>query len=224
MTIREPMLEEMGATRRQVAPAIAGAVAVAAVGLPAFWLLAFGPLATHMALHIALMSVAAPLVAILLVELGFARSLGPKWLAGSTFAQILMLWAIHAPGLQGASAAAWLSVLLWALLIASAVAFWLSVCSGRRAQPWQAIVGLLFTGKLACLLGALLVFAPRTIYAGGHHGFDLADQQMAGLLMLAACPLSYVLAGIVIAVQALFAPGGRTDTALNRPILARQTA
>ena len=69
------------------------------------------------------------------------------------------------------------------------------------------------------MLGALLVFAPRPIYSSGHHGFDLADQQLAGLLMLAACPLSYVLAAIVIAVETLLAPGNRLGTAL-----ARQTA
>ena len=37
---------------RQNAPAIAGTVAVVAVGLPALWLLTFGPLATsHGAAH-----------------------------------------------------------------------------------------------------------------------------------------------------------------------------
>lgn len=209
---------------RPMAPAIVGAVAVVAVGLPALWLLTFGELASHMALHIALMSVAAPLVAMLLVEVGVARNLGPKWLWGSTVVQLLALWAVHAPSLPGAAGAKSLSALLWTLLLASAVVFWLSVCSERPAQWWQAIVALLVTGKLACLLGALLVFAPRPLYPGGHHGFDLADQQMAGLLMLAACPLSYVFAGIVIAVQTLFTLGERTGTALNRPALARQTA
>jgi putative membrane protein len=113
--------------------------------------------------------------------------------------------------------------LLWTFILVSAVVFWLSVCSARPAQWWQAIVALLVTGKLACLLGALLVFAPRPIYSG-HHGFDLADQQMAGLLMLAACPLSYVLAGIVVAVETLGKLGDRPVTALNRPAAARQTA
>ena len=103
--------------------------------------------------------------------------------------------------------------------------FWLSAClSEFLVQWWQAILALLVTGKLACLLGALLVFAPRPIYAGPHHGFDLADQQMAGLLMLAACPMSYVLAGIVIAVETLFAAGNRTGAAPGRRALARQTA
>ena len=209
---------------RQMAPAIVGAVAVVAVGLPALGLLTFGDLASHMALHIALMSVAAPLIAMLLVEFGVARNLGPKWLWGSTLVQLIALWAVHAPYLHSAAAgAASLSTLLWTLLLVSAVVFWLSACSARPVQWWQAILALLVTGKLACLLGALLVFAPRPIYSSGHHGLDLADQQMAGLLMLAACPLSYVLAGIVIAVQRLFTHE-RTGAALSRPTPVRQTA
>jgi len=210
---------------RQMAPAIVGAVAVVAVGVPALWLLIFGPLATHMVMHIALMSVAAPLVAMLLAEVGVAPNLGPKWLWGSTVLQLVALWGLHAPYVHSAAAAdaASLSAVLWMLLVVSAVVFWLSVCSGGPAQWWQAVLALLVTGKIACLLGALLVFAPRPIYPVGHHGIDLADQQMAGLLMLAACPVSYVLAGIVIAVQTLFARAENSGTVLNRPTLARQT-
>lgn len=210
---------------RQTAPALTGAVAVVVIGLPALWLLAFGELASHMALHIALMSVAAPLAAILLIELGAGRNLSPQWLWGATVAQLVALWSVHAPHLHGAAAGAGsFSLFLWALLVGSAVVFWLSVCSARRAQGWQAILALLVTGKLACLLGALLVFAPRPIYPVAHHGFDLADQQMAGLLMLAACPLSYVLAGIVIAVDTLFARSNSTGPALERPAFASKTA
>ena len=205
---------------QQNVPAVVSTVAVLAVGLPAFWLLSFGPLATHMALHIALISVMAPLIAMLLLELGIGRRFGPNGLWGSTVVQLLALWAVHAPSMHGSEAGAALpSVLLWTLLAASAILFWLSVCSARPTQWWHAILALLVTGKLACLLGALLVFAPRPIYANGHHGFDLADQQLAGLLMLAACPLSYVLAALVIAVTTLLAPGNRSGAAL-----ARQTA
>jgi putative membrane protein len=70
---------------------------------------------------------------------------------------------------------------------------------------------LLVTGKLFCLLGALLVFAPRSLYLlqNGHEAhfgpITIEDQQLAGLLMLLACPLSYLLAGVVIASRAIFA-------------------
>src|SRR5688572_5699445 len=89
---------EGGAMTQQNAPAIVSTVAVVAVGLPALWLLTFGPLATHMALHIALVSVMAPLFAMLLLELGIGgRRLGSGGLWGSTVVQLLALWAVHAP-------------------------------------------------------------------------------------------------------------------------------
>ena len=87
------------------------------------------------------------------------------------------------------------------------LAFWTVLLS--VTNRWQAIFSLLITGKFACLLGALLIFAPRPLYfaADPRHSHavlsTLGDQQLAGLYMVAACPLSFVLAGIVLAVQAL---------------------
>jgi putative membrane protein len=95
-------------------------------------------------------------------------------------------------------------------LLAAALWFWLAVLCERGAFRWRALLALLVSGKLFCLIGVLLVFAPRLLYpdvAAGHGhaatGFEqrLADQHLAGLLMLIACPLSYVLAGVVIAAQ-----------------------
>ena len=71
----------------------------------------------------------------------------------------------------------------------------------------------LATGKLFCLFGVLLTFSPRTIYGSlAPICFDPAsprplveDQQLAGLLMLAACPLVYVTAAIAIARRRLAA-------------------
>ena len=207
-----------------MAPAVVGAVAVAVVGLPALWLLTFGPLATHMALHIALISVIAPLFAMLLLELGVSAGASARMAVGKHCRTAFALWAVHAPepARRSVREPRRLPRFFGRCSLASAVIFWLSVCSARPAQWWQAILALLVTGKLACLLGALLVFAPRPIYSVAHHGFDLADQQMAGLLMLAACPLSYVLAAIVIAVETLCAPA--TGRVGGPAALARQTA
>jgi putative membrane protein len=91
-----------------------------------------------------------------------------------------------------------------AALFAAALAFWALVASVPAASRWLAILALLLTGKLACLLSVLLIFAPRPLYAaaGGHMAAaDLADQQLAGLLMITACPLSYLVAALALAVQ-----------------------
>jgi putative membrane protein len=94
-----------------------------------------------------------------------------------------------------------------ALLLTNTV-FWMMILETAAPAPWRAIAALMLTGKVACLLGALLVFAPRLVLStsahqshGGLVGVD--DQQLAGLLMISVCPLSYIVAGVVIAAQTL---------------------
>jgi putative membrane protein len=103
-----------------------------------------------------------------------------------------------------------------ATLLIAAIWFWLTLIRLRAEQQWQGILALLITGKLACLLAALLVFAPRPVLtAHGHNhalGQALDDQHLAGLLMIVACPASYVLAGILIAVRLI----GITQTTRSR--------
>lgn len=104
-------------------------------------------------------------------------------------------------------------------LFAAALWFWWSIAAA--AGQWQAIFALLLTGKLVCLLGALLIFAPRVLCApASGQGFDLtlADQQLAGLLMVSGCSLSYVLAAVITAGQMMdaLAQAGRTLVATPR--------
>jgi putative membrane protein len=96
------------------------------------------------------------------------------------------------------------AVMSGALLFA-AVMFWSALLGLAPGARWQAVPALLVTGKLVCLLGALLIFAMHPLYGHGTaDGLDtLTDQQLAGLLMVTACPLSYLLAGIVIAARFL---------------------
>ncbi len=93
-----------------------------------------------------------------------------------------------------------------ASLTAEAAWFWLAIYATPAAGRWRAIFALLVTGKLFCLLGALLVFAPRSLFGAMMLGPDavpmsesLADQQLAGLVMLVVCPLIYITAGLVLA-------------------------
>jgi putative membrane protein len=69
----------------------------------------------------------------------------------------------------------------------------------------------MLTAKLVCLLAAILIFAPRVLYGATGHlmhvgeqwsaAQELSDQHIAGLLMIAACPLSYLVAAVVITAQ-----------------------
>ena len=185
---------------------IAGAgCALAAAGITEAEL---GPLSDMMAGHILSMNVLAPLIAV-----GFsgalsarARLLGRgKVLAAASILQIVVLWSVHAPSVV-AHLSGTAHLLLQGILFGTALFFWSAALSQEGRHRWRALLALLITGKLFCLLGVLLVFAPRLLYAPLSHDASavapmLADQQFAGLIMIVACPLSYVLAAVLIAAQ-----------------------
>ena len=206
-------------------PALASAAAVGVAGAIIVAGLDLGPLSAQMALHVALMNVAAPLLALTVFRA--AREDGRAWpFWAATGSQIALMWAWHAPPLHqlAMTAAAWQAAMHASLFLA-ALWFWSRIVDLAPRSRWQGILGLLLTGKLACLLAALFVFAPRTLFTqahAAHHGADnLADQQVAGLLMIAACPLSYVVAGLVLAAQML-ADMRMTATAPGRTLRAQR--
>lgn len=182
------------------------------------------PLTHHMSVHILLMNVVAPLVAHG-VTTGSLRL--PAWLstgvslAVATMAQLAVLWAVHIPVvLESATAIPGGRHLVQGLLLVTALWFWTSALSQKGATRWRALLALLITGKLFCLLAALIVFAPRPLYQavahsrdGAMNGSPLADQQLAGLLMISACPLTYVLEAIVISAVWLKEMGARAAPA-----------
>jgi putative membrane protein len=199
--------------------ALIGAFAVSLGGAVVLSSVDLGPLSEHMAAHIASMSIAAPLLARLLRGHLSTRwrtwSGSTLWLA--TVIQMGLLLASHVPAIHH-TAQSYSPALfgLHASLLLAALAFWLCIVEATSNARWHAMLALLVCGKLACLLGALLIFAPRVLLVSPgaghimHHGpadhmTALADQHLAGLLMVAACPLSYVLAAVVLAAQTMSA-------------------
>jgi putative membrane protein len=164
-------------------------------------------LAVHMGLHVLLMNAAAPLAAVQVRSLLGSVRIRGRGLALATLIQIALLWAWHAPSvLERALDSAFLHVIMQFSLFAAAAIFWFAVLSQRGADLWRAILALLLTSKLYCLLGVLLLFAPVSLYSDvdlshGHAARALDDQQTAGLLMLLACPPTYVLVGIIVATK-----------------------
>lgn len=180
--------------------------ALAGLGLLAVCYLEFaGAFSRHMILHIALMTGVAPLLASRLRGRVALKpvSAGPWRLLAAAVTQLVVFFAWHSPpGMtlamagDGGAAAMQLS-----LLIVSSW-FWMCIFAASTHNAWPAVVALVVTGKLYCLLAILLVFAPRMLYGAGHHGVvTLADQQLAGLLMITACPLTYVLAAVVLVAR-----------------------
>jgi putative membrane protein len=188
---------------RSALPAIASVAAVLVAGVVTVSLVELDQLSAHMAAHIAVMNVAAPLTAIALMHRPFIKAdrSAPLWIAG--VAQMVLLWSWHVPSAQRATmGSGTLQILMYGSLFLAGLCFWTLLLS--PSTRWQAIFLLLATGKLSCLLGALLIFAPRPLYTEAHRHSaiaDLSDQQLAGLLMITACPLSYLTAGVVLAAQ-----------------------
>jgi putative membrane protein len=164
-----------------------------------------GPQARHMGLHILSMNVLAPALAALAVTHRPERQARPRWLWLAAATQIVALWAAHTPALQHAAMTnSVVQAVTHGALLAAALSFWTLLLRLPLPQRWHAIPVLLLTGKLVCLLAVLLVFAPRTLYGASHGVAALDDQHLAGLLMIAACPLGYLVAAIVITVQLVY--------------------
>jgi putative membrane protein len=201
----------VSATNLNLAASLAAIFLLAAGGLLAVATIPLGPVTSHMCAHIWLMNAVAPAVALVAAGNGTnSPAASGAALVAATVAQMALLWAAHAPPvLHAASTSSVLHFLMQLSLFASALWFWRVVLAQRGAARWRSLLALLVSGKLFCLLAVLLVFAPRFFYGGhelGHSNVgsnvdQLADQHLAGLLMLVVCPLSYVAAAVVIAAQ-----------------------
>lgn len=169
---------------------------------------AAGHLTRHMLLHIGLMTVLAPLLAAWLrrCHRPFPGAAEPWFLPLATLLQLVAFFVWHSPQLLAwIMSSPFLHTVMQAMLLLVATAFWASVLQRSDSAAWSAVVALLVTGKLFCLVALILVFAPRALYGAGihlHHAeVDLADQQLAGLLMITACPMTYILAAILLVAR-----------------------
>jgi putative membrane protein len=170
--------------------------------LAALWLVPWDVAAfpAHMIRHMGLVAVAAPLLA-----LGFPRALAPLAVnpLAAAVVEFVVVWAWHLPA---AHAAARLSALG---LVAEQGAFLLAglmVWAGAfgARQPLAGAGGLLLTSMHMTLLGAILVLAPRDLYAElcGTPP-DLTGQQLGGLLMLGIGTPVYLAGGLWLVRRAL---------------------
>lgn len=132
--------------------------------------------------HVLLTSLAAPMMAWALPRPRASRSLAAATLV---FAGAFWLW--HVPALyEAALSNRGVYWLMQASMLASAMIFWRAV---RAAPAPAAVAALLATTVQMGLLGALLTFMPRALYAP--HALTTApwglspldDQQLAGLVM-----------------------------------------
>ncbi len=177
----------------------------------------------HMTMHMAVVAVAAPLIA-----LGVA---GSRWdlthrlpavfnPIPASVAELIVVWAWHAPVLHQLARTSTLGLIAeQGTFLVSGLLVWLSAFgsevrrSGMRAGA--GVVALLLTSMHMTLLGALLALAPRALYGHEGHGPAALDQQhFGGAIMLGVGGVSYLAGGLWLSLRILqVRTVGRTEGA-----------
>lgn len=149
--------------------------------------------------HIALVLLMAPLLAFGAEP--WLRRL-PMPLFGATAVAAVTFWAWHAPAPYAAALSSdGIYALMQCTLLATAMAFWSAV---RRSSATAAMGAILATTVSMGLLGALITFAGRPLYAPHFASAlrwgvsPLEDQQLAGITMWAPGSIAYLAAALWI--------------------------
>ncbi|WP_033315494.1 cytochrome c oxidase assembly protein [Limimaricola hongkongensis] len=156
--------------------------------------------AGHMLRHMVLVALAAPLLVLGWPAMGRALALGPLAAAALEF---IVIWSWHLPRAHGL---AYRSDAGFVAEQASFLIAGLLVWSGclRAAHPLAGAGGLLLTSMHMTLLGALLILAPRDLYAAWCGLMpDLGGQQIGGMLMLGIGTPVYLVAGLLLTARAV---------------------
>lgn len=205
---------------------LAGLAVAAAVLLGPLDALADRSVALHTVQHMTLMAVAAPLIAAGAPLAAAGAVLAPAWLGGrappgwrglrhaaqalrgvpmASVVQGVVMWLWHLPAMTAAALADdGVHALMHASFLAAGVLFWAALLRSVRAAPAGFGAGALAVAATLAhmgLLGALLFFAPRPLYAEyalrvSSLGLDWrSDQQLAGIVMWVPACVPYLAGG-----------------------------
>lgn len=199
--------------------------------LAAVWLGPLPQLATHvffahMTMHMSVVAVAAPLIA-----LGIAgRRFDPIKKAPRLFSpipasivELLVVWAWHAPALHHAARHQPAALIAeQGMFLLTGLFLWLSAFGGdswnNRGRRGAGVIGLLLTSMHMTLLGALLALTPRPLYAHSEAIWGLnsiEDQHLGGAIMLAVGGVSYLAGGLWLMAGLMRGPAvGREEKVL----------
>jgi putative membrane protein len=215
---------------------VLGAVSLGIAVSPWLERLAARDLAAHMAQHVLLWLVAAPLIVVGAPLRPVVRALGgagrrtmrrvPRWawraparagsaagLATAWSVSTGTLWGWHLPLLyEAAVTSPSLHALEHASLLGTAILFWWALAASRRgAGQGPALLVLLLSSGQSAALGALMTFSGSAWYASYP---SLERQQLAGLLMWVPGGLVYLVAAGVLFLRWL----ERSEAAAQRSV------
>ncbi len=178
----------------------------------------------HMIMHMGVVAIAAPLLAIGIAgaRLDPVRKL-PVLLAPipASLAELVVVWAWHTPALHHLARHTFPGLLAeQGMFLLSGLLVWISAFGGepsnRQSRNAAGLIALLLTSMHMTLLGALLALAPRVLYAHaeGISGLTpLEDQHLGGAIMLFVGGLSYLIGGLVLAAGLLRVSSQRLERA-----------
>jgi putative membrane protein len=164
--------------------------------------------------HLLLALLLAPLLA---PSLGRLRWLDSLSLTVLTLVQAMVFWAWHAPALYALALSSDAVFWLMQLSITASAALWWAKL--RRVPAAAAVAALLATMVQMGLLGALITFAGRALYAPhllttqAWGLTPLEDQQIGGLVMWAPAAAAYLLVALTILYRSIGRGGSRAAAA-----------
>ena len=190
-------------------------IAAFAGGLAALWIAVASPvshldhhlLTAHMAQHLLIMLVAAPLVLLGVnssLRLHWRPNLVISWLAGTL---TVIIWHVPAIFELALRSSFWHAFEHASFFLAGIMFWWPVVHSGFETQSWSLPI-YLFLATLPCdALSAFLAFCGHVVYpqySSGHQHFGLSpldDQALAGALMWVTVTFAYLIPALVLTAR-----------------------
>lgn len=199
-------------------PIGAGLVVLAVLWLGPLHSIAARVFSVHMALHLGVVVIAAPLLGIGLKRWrGDGAGAQPR-LTGAVIASVfemVVVWGWHAPPLQQAASSSLTAFVAQqgSFLLAGVWLWWLSFSGNTRTAAGVGALAMLLTFMHMTMLGVLIALTPELLYAPEvYAGADLAerlfDQRVGGILMAIAGAFPYLVGGLVLANRLLSDPPG----------------
>lgn len=177
--------------------------------------LAPGSFSAHMTMHMGVVAVAAPALAIGLAGGRFDPvRRAPQWFppVPASLVELAVVWSWHAPTPHAFARGTTTGLVLeQGSFLASGLLVWLAAFGGdvgeRGERTAAGIVALLLTSMHMTLLGALLALPTRPLYPHCAHApgplGPLHDQQLGGAIMLVVGGVAYLFGGLGLTARLL---------------------